>query len=153
MPTFTSRNYFNSAQEHLGLTAQLIRQQQYFASHYFAGLAVEEILRALSVKEGDSFDSSHSIEFWARKANVLPKGSDERQDELRVTLDEINRRWRAHQRYFTAKMLDTYLESTQLDKIRGDRVKYSSKRLFELAAEVVGLGVEKWQSNNKSKQS
>ncbi|HZO91967.1 MAG TPA: hypothetical protein VFB38_26860 [Chthonomonadaceae bacterium] len=60
---FTPRSYFNAAQEHMGMAAQLLRQRQYFAAHYFAGIAVESILRALSVKEGDPFDSSHSIAY------------------------------------------------------------------------------------------
>ena len=153
-PKFTPRIYFNAAQEHLGFAGQMLRQSQpqYFVAHYFAGIAVEDILRALSVKEGESFDHSHSIEYWARKANLLPKDAAE-QDEFRATLDEINTRWRANQRYMTTKMLETYLVSTQLDKLRGDYVKYSSKRLFELATIVVALGVGKWQSNNKSKTS
>ena len=154
-PKFTPRSYYSAAQEHLGIAGQMLRQSQpqYYVAHYFAGLAVEDILRALSVKEGDTFDSSHSIEHLAKKAALLPQGSQEKQDALRAALDEINIRWRANQRYYTAKMLDAYLEATRLDKIRGDRVKYSSKHLFELAALVVGVGVETWQSNNKSKTS
>jgi hypothetical protein len=151
--TFTSRSYFNAAQEHLGMAAQLLRQKQHFAAHYFAGMAVEEILRACSMKEGSSFDSSHSIDFWALKSGLMPNGSEARQDAFRATLDEINMRWRANQRYMTVKMLDSYLYSTGLDKIRGDHVKYSSQRLFDLANEVVGLGVLKWESNNRSKTS
>ena len=154
-PKFTPRNYLNAAQEHLGFARQLLLQSnpQYFLAHYFAGIAVEDILRALSVKEGDSFDHSHSIEYWAKKSDILPRGFGQEQDQIRIALDEINIRWRANQRYFTTKMLESYLEFTQLDKVRGDRVKYSSKRLFELATYVVGLGIEKWQSNNKSKRS
>ena len=154
-PKFTPRNYFNAAQEHLGLAGQMLRQAQpqYFVAHYFAGIAVEDILRSLSVKEGESFDRTHNIEEWARKANLLPLGSIEQQDKFRIALDEINTRWRASQRYFTVKILDTYLASTRLDKVRGDRVKYSSKRLFELATDVVGYGVQKWELNNKSKKS
>ncbi|MCW3098398.1 MAG: hypothetical protein JWL77_4016 [Chthonomonadaceae bacterium] len=155
VPKFTTRTYFSAAKEHLGFARQLLLQSQpqYFVAHYFAGIAVEDILRALSVKEGDSFDHSHSIEYWTKKANLMPTNSDVEQDKFRVAMDEINTRWRANQRYFTEKMLDTYLESTQLDKIRGDRVKYSSKRLFQLASDIVGLGVEKWESNNRSKKS
>ena len=154
-PKFRPRDYFNASLEHIGLARQLLLQSQpqYFVAHYFSAIAVEEILRALSVKEGEPFDHTHSVEHWAKKANLMPQGSEQKQDDFRAILDEINTRWRANQRYFTEKMLVTYLEATRLDKIRGDRVKYSSKRLFDLATIVVALGVEKWQSNNKSKQS
>lgn len=154
-PKFTPRNYFNAAQEHLGIAGQALRQSQpqYFVAHFFAGLAVEEMLRALSVRAGDTFDGTHSIEHWAKKANVASMLSDEEAGKVSVALDEINTRWRANQRYYTVKMLDAHLESTQLDKIRGDRVKYSSKRLFDLAGIVVRLGEKRWLSNNKSKRS
>lgn len=147
---FTPRSYFNAAQEHLGMAAHLLRQRQYFAAHYFAGIAVESILRALGVREGEPFNSSHSIEFWALKSGLMPGGSEEIQDVFRRALDEINTRWRANQRYMTAKMLDTYLHSIGLDKIRGDRVKYSSQRLFNLADQVVSLGVIKWNKRSKN---
>jgi hypothetical protein len=152
---FTPRSYFNAAKEHLGYARQMLLQSQpqYFVAHYFAGIAVEDILRALSVKEKDSFDHSHSIEYWTKKANWMPAHSEAERDKFRAAMDEINTRWRANQRYFTEKMLDTYLASTQLDKIRGDRVKYGSQRLFQLATDIVGSGVTKWESNNKSGKS
>ena len=45
----------------------------------------------------------------------------------------------------TPKMLDTYLYSTGIDKIRGARIKYSANRLLEIAVEIVTLGVFKWK--------
>ncbi len=150
---FTSRSYYESAREHLGLAVRLREEGEHFASHYFAGIAVESILRSLCVIDGGSADRTHDIRHWAAKANLMFGGSSKQQDDHRAQITELNLRWRANQIYLTTKMLDTYLESTQLDKIRGDRVKYSSKRLFELATDIVGLGVEKWQSNNRSKRS
>lgn len=129
------------------MARQLLQQHQFFAAHYFTGIAAEAMLRSLSTGDDDFFDGTHSIEHWARKVNILPSGSDTRQYEIRVTLDEINTRWRGNQRYYTGKMLDSYLEATGLDNIRGDRVKYSSKRLFDLVTFVVGLGVQKWKSS------
>ena len=145
--TFTSRSYFNAAREHLGTASRHNEHAEYFSAHFFAGVAVESILRALSSKGGEPFDRSHNIEYWARKAQLLPNGAEEQQEVFRAGLSEINLRWRANQRYFTLKMLDSYLESTKLDKIRGDHVKYSSNRMLDLANAVVSLGVSRW--NNK----
>lgn len=148
---FTRRSYYNAAIEHLGMAGRLLREKEYFAAHYFAGIAVEAILRAHGVNEEESFSSNHSIEYWALKAELAPVSSAETNDvndRFREALDEINMRWRANQRYMSAKMLDTYLHSTRLDKIRGDRVKYSSNRLFEMADIVVARGVEKWNPKN-----
>jgi len=121
LPKFSPRSYYSAAQEHLGMCRVLLSQRQYFVAHYFAAIAVEAILRAPSVVEGEPFDGTHHIEHWANKANLIPEGSDIKQDEFRGALDEVNTRWRANQRYYTAKMLDTYLSSTELDKVRGLR--------------------------------
>ena len=56
-PKFTSRNYYEAAQEQLATALRLQEFGEYWAAHYFAGSAVESILRALSVTDDDSFDS------------------------------------------------------------------------------------------------
>ena len=142
---FTRRGYYHAAQEHLGMANRLLRQKEYFAAHSFAGIAVEAILRAHGVRDGETFFSSHNIDFWAQKSNLAPLGPEEKQNDFRIMLDEVNIRWRANQRYMTIKMLDTYLYSAGLDNIRGDRIKYSANRLFELADFIVTRGVERWK--------
>lgn len=50
---------------------------------------------SLSAEQGETFDGTHSIEHWARRASLIQGGNLEKQDELRVALDELNMRWRA----------------------------------------------------------
>lgn len=96
------------------------------------------------VGDGEPIDSSHSIEYWAGKANLLPNGPDEKQDELRAALTELNLRWRANQRNYTAKMLDSWLHHIEVDgRVRGGRVKVSGERMLEPADVVVSLGVQR----------
>ena len=148
-PKFTPRNYFNAAREHLALAARLREQGDHFTAHFFAGVAIEDILRALSVKEGEPFDGTHDIQHWAAKADLLPKGTEAKRNKFRGELVEVNLRWRANQRYYTVKMLDTWLHHINIDgRIRGDRVKPSSERMLELANEIVGLEELRWK--NKS---
>ena len=109
VPKFTPRNYFNASREHFGLAVRLREQEEYFAAYYCAGIAVEDILRALSVKEGETFDGTHDIQHWAEKSNLLLQGSEENQDDFRAKILEVALRWRASQRYYTIKMLDTWL--------------------------------------------
>lgn len=146
------------------MAVRLREHGEYFAAHYFAGIAVESILRSLSNKAGEPFDGTHDIQHWARKANLLTSGSIRQQDDLRSDLLEVNIRWRANQRYYTAKMLDTRLHKLNIygplnDKVSGDRtksngeqtlqlVKVSSERMLELANTIVSLGVQRW--NKKS---
>jgi HEPN domain-containing protein len=95
-PKFTRRSYSSAAQEHLGLAVRLREQGEYFAAHFFAGIAVESILRSLSGREGESWDSTHDLQHWATRANLLPDESNETQDEFRAKLVELNLRWRAN---------------------------------------------------------
>ena len=141
---FTRHSYYDVAQEHLRMTVKLIDAQQHVAAHYFAGVAVESILRAYGGQEGATFDSSHSLVYWLDKGQLLPNGiSGQRAFVALIT--EANLRWRANQRYMTYNMLDTHLYTTGLDKIRGDRVKYSANRMLEIATAIVAQGVSKWK--------
>lgn len=109
---------------------------------------VESILRALSGKDEESFDSSHSIKDWVEKANLIDRNS-EKVNEYRAILVDMNLRWRANQRYYTIKMLDTWLHHINKDgNVKGDRVKLSSKRMLEQAHIIVSLGEIRW--NKKS---
>ena|SRR5579862_2685508 len=150
-PKFTRQTYYVAAQEKLVAAESLLTHGQYFVAHYVSGIAIESMLRGLSAN--DVFDSGHSIEYWSRRSGLTSGGSQERRDEFVRYLDEANLRWRANQRYMTAKMLDTHLESIKLDRVRGDHVKYSSRRMFDLANFIVGAGVVKWQLKNKSNKS
>jgi len=159
-PKFTSRSYYDAAREHLGLAARLREEGEHFAAHYFAGIAVESILRSLCVKDGGSADRTHDITHWAAKANLMFDSSINQQDNYRAQISELNLRWRANHRYCTAKMLDTWLHEIDLDgRVGGDRtknnsdqvlrrVKISSERMLELSNAIVSIGVQRW--NKKS---
>lgn len=142
---FTRQLYPSAAKEHLGRAIQLDLDSRYFESHYFAGVAVECVLRALGARDGDSFDSSHSIAYWAKKADLLPKGDGEKQDEFRARLNELDSRWRANHRYLPENKLVIWLNDRKLDRtVKGDRLKFNSKRMIDLANNVVSLGVIRW---------
>ena len=149
---FTAARYYSAAGERLALSTRLFAQGEFFASHYFAGIAVESMLRALALREGEPFDPSHSIRYWAGKATILPRNASDKQDELRADLLELNLRWRASQRYVTERMFLTWLFSVKLDRnVRGsdsDRLKFNSRRVLEIAVRVVGLGRVRWNQRN-----
>jgi HEPN domain-containing protein len=73
---FTARSYYSAAQECLQMAVRLMRAKEYVAAHFYAGTAVECILRAHSPTDTGTFDSSHSIEYWSRKARDWTAGSE-----------------------------------------------------------------------------
>ena len=142
---FTPQRYFQAAQTHLEMTRDLLKGQQHFAAHYFAGVAIECMLRAHGAPAGVTFDSSHSLEYWAEKSGFLAPEDRASGPINRGLIVEANLRWRANQRYMTPKMLDTHLHSLRLDAIRGDRVKYSANRMLEIAAFIIKSGEKAWK--------
>ena len=142
-PKFSRRSYYNGAQEHLALALRLREGGEHFAAHYFAGVAVESILRALSTEDDQTFDGTHDIKQWAKKSGLLPNNPSN-QSEFVAKFHETNLRWRANQRYYTVKMLDTWLYHLNIDgSVKGDRVKVSTERMLELANDIVKRGVLK----------
>lgn len=145
----SSRNYYLTAKNHIKLAMELLDNRHYFASHYFAGISVEAILRALCPVIDGPFDSNHSIEHWASKARSYSGISQNGLNISRASLVEINLRWRANQRYSTPKMLETYLYELGIDRWKRDYVKHSATRMIELALQAVTAGGILWESNNR----
>lgn len=148
-----------AALERLALARQLESKAEHFAAHYFAGIAVECIRRALSVNPGEPFDGTHSLARWAEKANLLPRSGAEAKNELRAKINELDARWSATQRYHTENELKTHLHRTALYRrargSAGSQIKLSSGRMLEMANDVVSLAVTRWETlrTNSRKRS
>lgn len=144
---FTAQSYLEAAQEHLSASRRLHEAAFFFQAHYLAGLAVECILRAHARQADDTFTGRHDLSQLAAQGGFFSLARGEKQIEYDAKLNEINLRWRSNQRYMTETQLLSYLNNTRLDwRVRGDRLKYNSKRMYNLAEDVVGLGVLKWKN-------
>lgn len=144
---FTAQSYLAVAQEHLSVSRRLHEASLFFLAHYIAGLAVECILRAHARQADDTFTGRHDLSHLASQSSFFGLAHSERQIEHDANLSEINLRWRSNQRYMTEAQLLSYLNNTRLDwRVRGDRMKYNSKRMYNLAEDIVGLGVLKWKN-------
>lgn len=145
---FTAQSYRNAAQEHLSQARFLHHQsRQYYLAHYWSGVAVECILRAHGLLEDDEFTSRHDLNNLASRADFFGLVRDAKQSDYVAKVSEANLRWRSSHRFITEDQLLAYLNSTRIDtKIKGNRLKYNSQKMYNLAEEIVGLGVLKWKS-------
>ena len=144
---FTAQSYLAAAQEHLSASRRLHEGSLFFLSHCIAGLAVECILRAYVRQADDTFTGRHDLSQLAAQGDFSSLARGEKRIECDAKLNEINLRWRSNQRYMTESQLLSYLNNTRLDwRVRGDRMKYNSKRMYNLAEDIVGLGVLKWKN-------
>ena len=153
--TNTAQTYYNAAQFHLAAASSflgvsdannLLNKYDYFWAHYAAGLSVECILRAHGMKADSEFVGRHDLMKLAEKSAFLSLPREARYDDYRSYLVEINERWRSDQRFMDEKQLERYLTDLGYDKIKGDKIKHSSQRMYELATRIVGLGTVKWNN-------
>jgi len=145
---FTAQSYRDAAQEHLSQARFLhYDAKQYYLAHYVAGVAVECILRAHGRLTDDEFTGRHDLRQLAERARFFSLVRVEKSPNYVALIGEANLRWRSNHRYFTEGQLLSYLNDAQIDqRIRGDKLKYNSKKMYELAEQIVGLGVLKWKS-------
>lgn len=147
---YTAQTYYDAARLHLAGAGRLLDEGEFFWAHYVAGVAVECILRAHGTKADSEFTGRHDLMKLAEKAAFLALPCDAKYDDYRSDLAEINQRWRSEQRFMEESQLERYLNDLSYDKIKGSRIKYSSRRMYELmyelATRIVGLGVVKWNN-------
>lgn len=145
---FTAHSYRAAAQEHLNQARFLHHDaKQYYLAHYIAGVAIECILRAYGVLGDDAFTGRHDLKQLAGRARFFSLMRVERSPDYAALVDEANLRWRSSHRYFTEEQLLSYLNGTQIDRrVRGDKLKYNSKKMYGLAEQIVGTGVLRWNS-------
>jgi hypothetical protein len=143
---FTAQAYHGAAIEHLALAMRLADAREYLAAHYFAGVAVEAILRAHALRRRHPFTSSHSIMHLAELAGMVEDGRRGIADDLQADLVEVETRWRANHRYLSTVGLAAYLHRTGLDqRVRGDLTKFSARRMVKLAGAIVAIGDARWK--------
>lgn len=145
---FTAHSYRDAAQEHLSQGRFLHYDARRFSlAHYVAGVAIECILRAHGRLRDDDFTGRHDLNQLASRADFFRLARPAKSPDYVSQVAEANLRWRSSHRYVTEAQLLSYLDSTQIDqRIQGDRLKYNSRWMYDLAEQIVGLGVLKWKS-------
>ncbi len=145
---FTAQSYRDAAQEHLNQARFLhYNARQYYLAHYIAGVAIECILRAHGLRADDEFTGRHDLHQLASRAKFFDLGRSEKSPDYAALINEATLRWRSNHRYFTEIQLLSYLNNTGIDqRIRGDKLKYNSQRMYDLAERIVGIGILKWKN-------
>ena len=95
----TAETYHEASLEHIEAARQFHEAGADSLSHYFAGLAVECLLRAY-LRSADKFDADHNLETLADKANFYELVPLAQRENYGAKFSEINQRWRSNHRYF-----------------------------------------------------
>jgi HEPN domain-containing protein len=146
----TAKSYHRAALERISDADLLHAEGHYPFAMYASGLAVECMLRAFRLLKDPSFDERHDLwQLWKKTslANIRRESSYER---IHTLVPFINARWRNSYRFASADEVRSLLKKFDLARgIKGDFLKYNSKRLYEAAREFVQLGDVQWKQLNK----
>ena len=127
----TADSYFSAAAEHLASAYWLDQEGRFHLSHYFSGLSVECMWRALILKRSRQWDARHDLEALASEArffDLIPAQEHSRYGELFAGL---NKRWRRSHRYADEGQIWTYLDEIKADFNRkGDTKEIRSKTVL-----------------------
>jgi hypothetical protein len=122
---------------------------KYAAAIYFAGVAVECILRAYRLRIDKEFDSRHDLPALLTASGLRDYIPTKRRGEVAAALGDVWSRWKNDYRYASDDRVLRDLRDRGLTAgLKGDPLKESSRRVFEKAHELVGLGVARWNSKD-----
>ncbi|MGH7596032.1 MAG: HEPN domain-containing protein [bacterium] len=146
----SAKTYYRAALERIDDADLLHTEGHYAFAMYASGLAVECLLRAFRLLNDPSFDERHDLwQLWKKTAlaNARRESIYEKSFAL---MSQINLRWRNSFRFASIKEASSFLRiAGQQRGIKGDFLKYNSKKLYEAARYLVQLGGQQWINLNK----
>ncbi len=145
MTSHTAEKYREAAREHVEVARRLDQTRHYGAAHYWAGLAVECMLRAYCVREDPVFDSRHDLAVLAKEARFYAFVPPKRVREVTAAVATVVERWSNDHRYRPERMVERWLREHGVDRtVKGDRLKYSSRQITQAAWFLVEVGELSW---------
>jgi HEPN domain-containing protein len=145
-----AKNYYRAALERIEDAHLLHTEGHYAFAMYASGLAVECLLRAFRLLKDPSFEERHDLwELW-RKTALMDAPRQSTYDRIYALLSEVSLRWRNSYRFAAENEVRAFLKkSGQHRGIKGDFLKYNSKKLYDAAKEFLRLGGLQWVQLNK----
>ena len=124
----TADSYFSAATEHLATAYWLHQEGRFHLAHYFSGLSVECMLRALILKRSPQWDARHDLEALAREARYFDLIKPQHWLRHAEYFAGLNKRWRSNHRYFDEPHVWGHLNEIKADfNKRGDLKEIRSK--------------------------
>ena len=162
---FNAEQYYRAALDRMRQARRLYESgDSYAPAMYFAGLAVESLLRAFRWKKDSSFEGRHDL-FVLVEASGLFKIDDEHMRSLGVSEEEIGRAgrevrkamqevaglWHNNLRFASEAALKLHLvKIRRVQGIKGDPLKKNTQDIIEAAQTIMDRGAILWNSQKKS---
>ncbi len=146
----TAESYYRAALERIEDANTLLAQGRHPFAMYTSGLAVECLIRAFRVLKDPSFEERHDLrELWKKTvlADVHEEPSYTQISQARATISIL---WSNNHRFSSENELKSFLKNSGQDRgIKGDFLKYNSKKLYDAADTFIRLGKIRWRQLNK----
>lgn len=143
---FRPEHYLEAAQEKIQDARRLHEDLKYPAAIYFAGVAVECLLRAYKTRKDPNFDSRHDLDLLKKASGITEFIPEKYKREFGAAFSEVWSRWKNDYRFASEKRLAAEFRRLGFDPgvKKGNLLKYNSIVAFENAFKLVTLGVQRW---------
>ena len=138
-------DYIDGASERISAARMMYGSDRFVDAIYFAGVAVECILRAYA-NEDDEFESRHDLRRLLRAATLEHFVGEKQREAVSAALGEVWARWKNNYRYVGDRRLRSEIKRLQLDRgIKGDALKENARVAIESAYTLVNKGTVQWK--------
>jgi len=139
--------YLEASRYRMETARRLHDQQRFSGAIYFAGVAVECLLRAYILRKDPTFDERHDLSDMFKRSELADfVHSGERQD-VSAWLGTVWARWKNSYRYASDDRLRTEFKGLKHDRgVKGDPLKENSRMVIEAALQLRTLGEKRWTS-------
>jgi hypothetical protein len=141
-----SNIYYDAALERIE-EARLLHNNGYYAlAMYVSGLAVECLLRAFRLLKDQTFDERHDLLLLWKNTDLADMHSEFYEKEIHTSLLLVALLWQNDYRFRSKAELRAHLKRTgQARGIKGDFLKFNSKKLLDVATQIIRLGGKRWE--------
>lgn len=147
---FNAEQYLDCSSERIKDAKCLHEDGQYVGAIYFAGVAVECLLRAYIRRKDPTLDERHDLKDMLKKSDLdgFITGADRKLTA--AWLMDVWTRWKNNYRYASPERLKSeYVKLNLHSGIKGDFMKENCRIAVDSALELITKGNRKWTSNTK----
>ena len=139
--------YLDASRHRADTARRLYEANRHAAAIYFAGVAVECLLRAYVVRRDPTFDSRHDLSDLFKRSELKDFIMINDRRAIGAWLGEVWSKWKNDYRYASDDRLRSEFKRLKQDRgITGDCLKENSRRVVEAALQIQTKGELQWNS-------
>jgi hypothetical protein len=140
-------DYLEASRSRIQTARILHNDSQYAAAIYFAGVAIESLLRAFVTRDDPEFDERHDLRELYKRSQIVDLIGPDHQRRAGEWLGDVWSRWKNNYRFASNDRLRAEFRNLKHNPgIKGDYLKKNSNIALDSALSLWTLGERKWHS-------